>query len=490
MKGKLTSAPLLVYPDFTKRFILTCDASNYAISAILSQGDIGKEKPIAFASRTLNKSECSYSTTEKELLAILFGCKTFRPYLYGRNFLIVTDHRPLKWLFNHSDPSSKLQRWRLKLEEYEYEIIYRKGSLNRAADALSRNPIQQETIHPITGATQPETSDNSNDDLIDLGPLDLSPFDNQCPDYSPLNLPSPTIPAEVIDPLDGLDLSNEDYSEFLKSTTKPITFNTDIREHYQSLMKSSCNAVLIPTSIDLDESNLYIQELLGNLNNSDELIHSEKQLHAFKKIVTNNKIFYLIFTKVYHFDQSTYPDIYKTLMTIRDQLVLDGVTEIAISDLKNPFEKHSFIKIYNMLAYLFHNTRITVNIYHNNIIYPSPIEVQKILKENHDIPIAGHLGSSRMHKRIAEQYYWKGMRNDIENYVKCCKSCQTNKALRKINRAPMQINNYRYISIRKSSIRYSRSSTRIWSSKVKIHSYPSGRSYQILRSLSDPKYNC
>lgn len=103
LKRKLTTAPLLIYPDFTKPFVLTCDASNYAVGAVLSQGPIGKDQPIAFASRTLNKSELNYSTTEKELLAILYGCKTFRPYLYGNKFQIVTDHRPLKWLFNHKD---------------------------------------------------------------------------------------------------------------------------------------------------------------------------------------------------------------------------------------------------------------------------------------------------------------------------------------------------------------------------------------------------
>ncbi|CAH2089856.1 unnamed protein product [Euphydryas editha] len=137
LKHKLISAPLLQYPDYSKPFILTTDASNYAVGAILSQGEIGKDKPIAYASRTLNKAEGNYSTTEKELLAILFGVKTFRPYLYGYQFKIVTDHRPLVWLFNVKDPGSRLMRWRLKLEEYNYEIIYKQGRLNSNVDTLS-----------------------------------------------------------------------------------------------------------------------------------------------------------------------------------------------------------------------------------------------------------------------------------------------------------------------------------------------------------------
>lgn len=95
--------------------------------------------------------------------------------------------------------------------------------------------------------------------------------------------------------------------------------------------------------------------------------------------------------------------------------------------------------MYNIITYLFHNTNIKLNIYHNKITYPTITEIKKIMHDNHDIPIAGHLGSTRMYNRIKENYYWKNMRSDIELYVKNCKQCQENKALRKINKAPMQI---------------------------------------------------
>jgi hypothetical protein len=113
------------------------EANNEAIGAVLSQGSIRKDLPTAYANRTLNNAERNYSI-EKELLAIIWGCKHFRPYLYGRKFTIVTDHRPLTWIFSVKDPSSRLLRWRLRLEEFDYEVIYKKGSENRNADALSR----------------------------------------------------------------------------------------------------------------------------------------------------------------------------------------------------------------------------------------------------------------------------------------------------------------------------------------------------------------
>lgn len=137
-KNLLTSSSVLIYPDFTKEFILTTDASDYALGAVLSQGVIGQDKPVAFASRTMNKHEENYSVIQKELLAIVWATHYFRSYLYGRKFKLYTDHQPLTYIFNMRDPSSKLVRWRLLLEEFDYEIIYRKGKQNVVADALSR----------------------------------------------------------------------------------------------------------------------------------------------------------------------------------------------------------------------------------------------------------------------------------------------------------------------------------------------------------------
>ena len=125
------------YPEYTRKFILTTDASNEGVRAVLSQGEIGKDFPIAFASRTLNKTEKNYSTTGRELLAIVCGVRYFRPYLYGTKFTVVTDHKPITWIVNVKDPGSRL-RWRLKLEEYDYEIVYKRGVANTNSDALSR----------------------------------------------------------------------------------------------------------------------------------------------------------------------------------------------------------------------------------------------------------------------------------------------------------------------------------------------------------------
>jgi len=137
--------------------VLTTDASNEAFGAILSQGPIGRDLPIAYASRTLINAEKNCSTTEKELLAIVWGFKQFRQYLYGRKFTIVTDHKPLTGVFNVKDHCSRSLRWRLKLEEYDYVIIYKPGTKNTNADALSR--INMTEVKSITDISSVPTEE-------------------------------------------------------------------------------------------------------------------------------------------------------------------------------------------------------------------------------------------------------------------------------------------------------------------------------------------
>lgn len=140
LKSLISSPPILQYPDLSERnkFILQTDASKYSLGAVLCNSD---KRPIAFASRNLEKSEINYETIEKELLAIVWACGYFRPYLYGKNFIIQTDHKPLIYLFGMRNPSSRLLKFRLALEEYDFNVEYIKGSDNVTADAMSRLPI-------------------------------------------------------------------------------------------------------------------------------------------------------------------------------------------------------------------------------------------------------------------------------------------------------------------------------------------------------------
>jgi len=148
LKRIITESPVLKYPDYKKKFQLVTDASDFAIGAVLQQD----EHPICFASRTLNEHERNYSTTEKELLAIFWSVNYFRPYIYGAKFDLLTDHQPLKWLFvktKGKDANQRLQRWVLRLAEYNINVDYIKGKENNVADFLSRINTETNEINLV-----------------------------------------------------------------------------------------------------------------------------------------------------------------------------------------------------------------------------------------------------------------------------------------------------------------------------------------------------
>ena len=159
LKAALLSAPILSYPDPVKHFVLTCDASDSAIGFYLSQVSTdNQEHVIAYGGKALSKEEKNYNTSEKELLAVLKGVEAYRPYLVGRKFTIYTDHRALVWL-KSAKHTGRLERWALKLQEYDYDIVHRPGKSNYVADALSRIPYSDDEAEDGSESKgQPEVS--------------------------------------------------------------------------------------------------------------------------------------------------------------------------------------------------------------------------------------------------------------------------------------------------------------------------------------------
>ena len=140
LRDALLAVPTLSHPKtgVDYEFVLDTDASAYALGGALYQRIDGVEYPIGFASKTLSRSQRNYCTTYRELLAIVEMVKHFRHYLLGRKFILRTDHSSLRWLKNYQDISGMLARWLSRLEQYNFEIQFRKGSDHVNADALSR----------------------------------------------------------------------------------------------------------------------------------------------------------------------------------------------------------------------------------------------------------------------------------------------------------------------------------------------------------------
>lgn len=139
LKHAMTSAPVLTHPDFTKPFVIQCDASTTGIGSVLFQiGTDGEEHPIAYFSKKLNSAQRNYTITELECLAAVLSVLKFRQYIEGSRFTIITDHASLKWLMAQKELCGRLARWSLKLQGFDFSIEHRKGSANVVPDALSR----------------------------------------------------------------------------------------------------------------------------------------------------------------------------------------------------------------------------------------------------------------------------------------------------------------------------------------------------------------
>jgi len=129
----------LAFPDFSKPFHLNTEASDYAIGAVLSQSDNGKNRPISFILRSLNETAEGYAVNEKEMLAIVWALDNLRSYLYGAGSInVYTDHQPLTFSLGNRDYNAKLKRWKSRIEECNCELIYKPGQSNVVADAFSR----------------------------------------------------------------------------------------------------------------------------------------------------------------------------------------------------------------------------------------------------------------------------------------------------------------------------------------------------------------
>ena len=138
LKSALSCQPILRLIDLDKEFILQTDASENGLGAVLIQMCDDERNPVAYASRKLSVAEINYSVIERECLAIVWAFKKFYQYLYGKHFRVETDHQPLKYMQSAKQLNSRVMRWAMYLQEFDFTVTSIKGSDNVGADCLSR----------------------------------------------------------------------------------------------------------------------------------------------------------------------------------------------------------------------------------------------------------------------------------------------------------------------------------------------------------------
>lgn len=379
LKEILTSPKILQFPNFNEEFILRTDASGFALGAVLSNSD---DRPIAYASKTLNKSEKNYSTIEKELLAIVWAVKHYRPYLFGRKFKILTDHRPLVYLFSLKEPSSRLTKFRLLLEEYNFYVEYSPGKDNCTADALSRIKVESEELKQlyICVVTRAQSKLDNKDEN--------TPKDNKIQTNEQMItelLKPPESGLKVIE-LKIVDNFTEDLVNFkddiIIGPNKVLAY---IPKGNSLLLKKSKDSTTTQSTLFGKMLSRDVQKLCGP--------------KSIKKIyITKNEI----------------------------KKLSDGRREYKINELKN------------ILGEIFKESNIKVYLINNVIEITDPCKKKLILNDFHILPTSGHAGINRMIQNIKKKYFWTGMQNDVTTFVKHCPVCQRNKYIQP-KKQPMTI---------------------------------------------------
>ena len=161
LKERHISAPILGMPTDEGTYVLDTDASDVGLGSVLSQRQGEREVVIAYASRTLSKPEHNYDVTKRELLAIVFGLRTYRQYLLGKPFVIRTDHSALRWLRTTPEPMAQLARWLTFIEQFSFEIEHRAGVRHGNADGLSRRPTDEGEGAAVRGSVTTKESENA-----------------------------------------------------------------------------------------------------------------------------------------------------------------------------------------------------------------------------------------------------------------------------------------------------------------------------------------
>ena len=474
LKRALTTPPILALPNLTDDFILDTDASDHAIGAELLQIQDGKEKVIAYGSYGLTPEQRRYCTTRKELLAVVRFTRQFRHYLLGKPFVVRTDHSSLRWLTNFREPQGQLARWLEELSQYNMVLMHRPGRVHLNADALSRIP---------------GSGDGQCTAWKPRSPLCKLPCGG-CKYCQKVNDNWEAFTADVDDvvPLAGNSLGTRPFVfDHTAGREKSMPGTSEVEFIHGALTEFPVNLnyvgeVLIMNGemgrveeADIFDIGLKPSEDEPWDNNIDDVLSVQEVINCIPwELAETTRVANVnIVTTRRGMDkapgatntvpssltspggQAKSPDPKEpcswgyTLSELKLSqssdldliIILDWLQDIKDPDQATLFRGSLALKSYWLNREMF--ILIDGVLYRNDadseekkLVLPVCMQ-EKALTLNHNLPSAGHQGSSRTRERLKEKYYWYGMKRDVENHVRGCETCNQNKKSDRQGRCPM-----------------------------------------------------
>ena len=408
LRAHLIGPDIMAYPVDDGNYILDTDASDYALGAVLSQIQSGQEKVIAYASRSLSKSEKNYCVTDKELLAVVYFVEYFRHYLLGREFLVRSDHQALRWLFTLKEPKGRVARWLETLSAYHFSIEYRPGKKHTNADSLSRCYIAEPCKCPSGNQTLKcgpckkckKKTEEMQSSWIEpnktISRINTNKYKLKVNDILQLLMMINIFSITVCLKMNSYVTKCTVYVDktWQKCKEKCIRF---LCYKYQALTlwyySNRCLRLRQVRIWAYGHTKEELRKLQRNDRNISKLLKwKESSGRPYGPEVTSSG------PEVRHYW------LYWTSLELHDGLLFKRTNH--------------------------HNGMPN----HKQLIVPKAIR-DEIIQQMHNAVLSGHLGRRKTVEKILQQFYWYELRQDVEHWIKMCKVCAANKGLNQKPRA-------------------------------------------------------
>ena len=400
LKLALTTAPVLMLPNFEKQFVVTTDASDAAVGAILEQDFGNGLQPIAFASRKLNNAEMRYSAYERELLGIVWAIAQWKHYFRGLHSVVIqTDHAPLRHLPNQASVNTRVWKWINIMQGYNLEIRHIPGKRN-PADTLSRQDKKdalgrKTAVHDANADLVRElrVPSDADDEAIQeaLKNLFNAQCQGQCRDQSD------AVEGQAIRASGSVFRSDQalkaDSSQALKASD-PVQSST-VSESGPSPVQSQVQDQFRNVSVSINSS----QESQCTLLSSRSSVSIDNSLRE--------KIYSLLLQENYYKE------------------ILEEIESTGRNEVKRGQEKY---KLQKKLLMIHVAGQPEEDVQYWRVVVPDDLGVKSLLvSELHSVPYAAHPGVQRTLNKVRSYFWWRGMTGDVREFVESCPTCQLEK---------------------------------------------------------------